>query len=170
MLEIREPRQQPQLREGCEKQRVDATRSQRLVIAGEGESQTLDTKVVSTKLYGNLQRRDLGNVHMWGHHSWTHVMSDHAVIAYAIPIAPDKTRVRTVWLVNGDAVECVDYDLKKLTEVWVATTTQDAELVGNTHSGTQDPGYVPGPYSKYTEGELEQFARWYDARLRASGV
>ncbi|MGN6652717.1 aromatic ring-hydroxylating oxygenase subunit alpha [Trinickia sp.] len=145
-------------------------RSQRLVIANAGESQTMDTKVASTKLLGKLERRDLGDVHMWGHHSWTHVMSDHAVIAYAIPLAPDKTRVRTVWLVNEDAVEGIDYDLKKLTEVWIATTTQDAELVGNTHSGTQDPGYIPGPYSNYTEGELERFARWYDARLKANGV
>jgi Rieske 2Fe-2S family protein len=145
-------------------------RSQRLVIAGACESQTMDTKVASTKLLGEIQRRDLGDVHMWGHHSWTHVMSDHAVIAYAIPLAPDKTRVRTVWLVNQDAVEGVDYDLQKLTEVWIATTQQDAELVGNTHSGTQDPAYVPGPYSKYTEGALDQFARWYDARLKAQGV
>ncbi len=145
-------------------------RSQRLVIAGACESQTLDTKVACTKLLGNLQRRDLGDVHMWGHHSWTHVMSDHAVIAYSLPIAPDKTLVRTVWLVHEDAVEGVDYDLKTLTEVWIATTQQDAELVANTHRGTQDPGYVPGPYSKYTEGALEQFARWYDARLKANGV
>jgi Rieske 2Fe-2S family protein len=145
-------------------------RSQRLVIAGACESQTMDTKVASSKLLGNLQRRDLGDVHMWGHHSWTHVMSDHAVIAMAIPIAPDKTRVRTVWLVNEDAVEGVDYDLQKLTEVWIATTQQDADLVGNAHNGTQDPGYVPGPYSKYTEGALEQFSRWYDARLKARGV
>lgn len=145
-------------------------RSQRLVIAGAGESQTMDTKVACTKLLGNLQRRDLGDVHMWGHHSWTHVMSDHAVIAYSLPIAPDKTRVRTVWLVHEDAVEGVDYDLKTLTEVWIATTRQDADLVANTHSGTQDPGYIPGPYSQYTETALEQFARWYDARLKAYGI
>lgn len=145
-------------------------RTQRLAIAGACESQTMDTRVACTKLLGNLQRRDLGDVHMWLHHSWTHVMSDHAVVAYALPLAPDKTLVRTVWLVHEDAVEGVDYDLTKLTEVWLATTRQDAELVGNTHSGTQDPAYVPGPYSPYTEVALEQFARWYDARLKAHGI
>ncbi|MFJ4293979.1 SRPBCC family protein [Cupriavidus sp. NPDC089707] len=145
-------------------------RTQRLVIAGNCESQTMDTKVASTKLLGNLERRDLGDVHMWGHHSWTHVMSDHAIIACILPLAPDKTLVRTVWLVHEDAVEGVDYDLKRLTEVWTATTQQDAELVANTHAGTQDPGYIPGPYSKYTEAPLDQFARWYDARLKAHGV
>jgi glycine betaine catabolism A len=145
-------------------------RTQRLVIAGAGESQTMDTKVASNKLLGNLQRRDLGDVHMWTHHSWTHVMSDHAVVAYAIPLAPDKTLVRTVWLVHEDAVEGVDYDLTKLTEVWMATTRQDATLVGNTHAGTQDPAYRPGPFSPYTETALDQFSRWYEARLRAQGV
>ncbi|WP_277182729.1 aromatic ring-hydroxylating dioxygenase subunit alpha [Caballeronia sp. BR00000012568055] len=145
-------------------------RTQRLVIAGTGESQTMTTQVASKKLLGGLERRDLGDVHMWGHHSWTHVMSDHVVVAYAIPLAPDKTMVRTVWLVHADAVEGVDYDLTELTEVWVATTTQDAELVGNTHSGTQDPAYRPGPFSQYTEAYLDQFSRWYDARLKANGI
>jgi Rieske 2Fe-2S family protein len=145
-------------------------RTQRLVIAGANESQTMDTKVASTKLFGNLQRRDLGDMHMWGHHSWTHVMSDHAVIAYILPLAPDKTLVRTVWLVHEDAVEGVDYDLKKLTEVWVATTTQDAELVANTHKGTQDPAYRPGPFSQFTEAPLDEFSRWYDARLKEHSV
>jgi glycine betaine catabolism A len=145
-------------------------RTQRLVIAGSNESQTMDTRVACTKLLGNLQRRDLGDMHMWGHHSWTHVMSDHAVIAYILPLAPDKTLVRTVWLVHADAVEGVDYDLGKLTEVWIATTNQDAELVANTHRGTQDPAYRPGPFSQYTEAPLDQFSRWYDARLKARGV
>jgi len=145
-------------------------RTQRLVISGANESQTLDTKVACTKLLGGGGRRDLGDVHLWGHHAWTHVMSDHAVIAYALPIAPDKTLVRTLWLVHEDAVEGVDYDLEKLTEVWIATTNQDAELVANTHAGTQDPAYLPGPFSNYTEAALEQFSRWYDARLKAHGI
>ncbi len=145
-------------------------RTQRLVIAGANESQTLDTKVACTKLLGDIDRRDLGDVHMWGHHSWTHVMSDHAVVAYCLPIAPDKTLVRTVWLVHADSVEGVDYDLKRLTEVWVATTNQDAELVANAHAGAQDPAYIPGPFSNYTEAALDQFSRWYDAKLKAHGV
>lgn len=107
---------------------------------------------------------------MWGHNSWTHVMSDHSIVAFILPIAPDKTLVRTKWLVHEDAVEGVDYDLRTLTEVWLATNQQDADLVANTHSGTQDPAYIPGPYSKYTEAPLDQFCRWYDARLKAQGI
>lgn len=145
-------------------------RTQRLVIAGAGESQTIDTKVACTKLLGNLQRRDLGDTHFWTHNSWTHVMSDHAVISYLIPLAPDKTVVRTKWLVRADAVEGVDYDLDRLTEVWRATNAQDATLVANNHRGTQDPGYVAGTYSPFTETYVEQFTRWYAARLQSHGV
>ncbi|OXC77522.1 aromatic ring-hydroxylating oxygenase subunit alpha [Caballeronia sordidicola] len=145
-------------------------RTQRLVIAGSNESQTLSTKIACSKLLGNLQRRDLGDVHMWGHNSWTHVMSDHSVIAFILPVAPDKTLVRTKWLVHADAVEGVDYDLKTLTEVWVATTRQDAELVQNVHAGTQDPAYIPGPFSQYTEGALDEYSRWYSAKLKEHGI
>jgi Rieske 2Fe-2S family protein len=152
---------------------VDAVtqfRTQRLVIAGNGESQTLDTRVACTRLFGDLPRRDLGDVHLWTHNSWTHVMSDHAVISYIIPLAPDKTLVRTKWLVNADAVEGVDYDVDKLVAVWNATNLQDADLVAITHSGTQDPAYSPGPFSAFTESYVDQFSRWYAARLAAHGV
>ena len=152
---------------------VDAVtqfRTQRLVIAGNGESQTLDTRVACTRLFGDLSRRDLGDVHLWTHNSWTHVMSDHAVISYIIPLAPDKTLVRTKWLVNADAVEGVDYQVDALVEVWNATNLQDADLVAITHSGTQDPAYSPGPFSAFTESYVDQFSRWYAARLAAHGV
>ncbi|WP_179745173.1 aromatic ring-hydroxylating oxygenase subunit alpha [Paraburkholderia bryophila] len=140
-------------------------RTQRLVIAGDGESQTMDTRVASRKLLGDLSRRDLGDMHLWTHNSWTHVMSDHAVVSYIIPLAPDKTLVRTKWLVHEDAVEGVDYDLNALTEVWVATNAQDAQLVSINYRGTQDPAYRPGPFSPFTETYLELFSQWYAARL-----
>lgn len=149
---------------------VTQFRTQRLVIAGRGESQTLSTEVACTRLFGELTRRDLGDTHLWTHNSWTHVMSDHAVITYIIPLSPDRTLVRSKWLVHKDAVEGVDYDLQQLTEVWVATNQQDASLVGITHSGTQDPGYAPGPFSAFTESYVDQFSRWYAARLAAHGV
>ncbi|MEZ1319329.1 aromatic ring-hydroxylating dioxygenase subunit alpha [Pseudomonas fluorescens] len=145
-------------------------RTQRMIIAGSGESQTLDTKVACTKLLGNLTRKDLGDTHLWGNNSWAHVMSDHAMISWIIPLSPDRTLVRTKWLVHKDAVEGVDYDLQRLTEVWVATTQQDADLVAITHSGTQDPAYIPGPYSEFTEPYVDQFLRWYSDRLAVHGV
>ncbi|WP_233849999.1 aromatic ring-hydroxylating oxygenase subunit alpha [Paraburkholderia sp. HD33-4] len=145
-------------------------RTERLLIAGIGESQTMDTTVACQKLLGNLTRRDLGDTHMWTHNSWTHVMSDHAMISYIIPLTPEKTLCRTKWLVHADAVEGVDYDLKKLTEVWVATNAQDASLVAINHRGAQDPGYIPGPYSPSTETYVDQFVDWYTGRLKAHGL
>ncbi|SPB13724.1 (Fe-S)-binding protein [Caballeronia novacaledonica] len=149
---------------------VTQFRTQQLVIAGHGESQTMSTKVASEKLLGNLQRRDLGDTHLWTHNSWTHVMSDHAVVSYIIPLAPDKTLVRSKWLVHADAVEGVDYQIQDLTEVWVATNAQDKHLVEITHEGTQDPAYRPAVFSPFTESYVEQFSRWYAARLGAHGV
>ncbi|WP_175856453.1 aromatic ring-hydroxylating dioxygenase subunit alpha [Burkholderia anthina] len=145
-------------------------RTERLLIAGHGESQTMDTKVASQKLLGDITRRDLGDTHMWTHNSWTHVMSDHAMISYIIPLTPEKTLVRTKWLVHADAVEGVDYDLTKLTEVWVATNAQDASLVAINHRGARDPGYIPGPYSPSTENYVDQFVGWYAGRLDAHGI
>ncbi|ALZ83394.1 (Fe-S)-binding protein [Pseudomonas oryzihabitans] len=156
--------------EHLEEDSITQFRSQRLVIAKYGESQTLTTQVACTRLLGDLTRRDLGDVHFWTHNSWTHVMSDHAVVSYIIPLGPDQTLVRTKWLVHADAVEGVDYDLQTLTEVWQATNLQDAGLVAITHRGTQDPAYVPGPLSAFTETYVEQFTRWYAARLAAHGV
>jgi glycine betaine catabolism A len=145
-------------------------RTERLPIGGHGESQTMDTKVASRKLLGTLNRRDLGDTHMWTHNSWTHVMSDHAMISYILPLSPEKTIVRTKWLVHADAVEGVDYDLTKLTEVWVATNAQDASLVAINHRGAQDPGYIPGPYSPSTEKYVDGFVGWYAGRLEAHGI
>lgn len=145
-------------------------RTQRLVMAGHGESQTPDTKVACTKLLGNATRKDQGDTHLWTHSGWNHVMSDHAVVSYLIPLSPDKTLVRTKWLVNADAVEGVDYDVNNLISVWTATNAQDAALVAINHSGTQDPGYEPGPYSKFSEQYVEGFANWYTGRLEAHNI
>ncbi|MEK6418365.1 MAG: aromatic ring-hydroxylating dioxygenase subunit alpha [Burkholderia gladioli] len=145
-------------------------RTERLLIAGNGESQTMDTKVASRKLLGEIVRRDLGDTHMWSHNSWAHVMSDHAMISYIIPLTPEKTLVRTKWLVHADAVEGVDYDLTRLTEVWVATNAQDASLVAINHRGARDPGYIPGPYSPSTENYVDRFVDWYAGRLKANGI
>ncbi|WP_331372750.1 aromatic ring-hydroxylating oxygenase subunit alpha [Sinorhizobium chiapasense] len=144
-------------------------RTQRLIIAGAGESQTPDATAASAKLLGSVTRKDLGDTHLWGHNSWNHFMGDHAVTSIVIPLSADTTLVRTKWLVHKDAVEGVDYDLDKLTSVWLATTDQDAELVARSHAGIQDPAYEPGAYSRFAEGHLDDFATWYINRMRAHG-
>ncbi|KQY76904.1 (Fe-S)-binding protein [Ensifer sp. Root142] len=144
-------------------------RTQRLVISGAGESQTPDATAASAKLLGTILRKDLGDMHLWGHNSWNHFMGDHAVVSIVIPLSADKTLVRTKWLVHKDAVEGIDYDLEKLTNVWIATTEQDADLVARSHAGIEDPAYVPGPYSPFSETNLDKFTSWYIDRMRAHG-
>lgn len=144
-------------------------RSQRLGIAGGGESHTPDATAASRKLLGTIPRNDLGDVHLWAQNGWNHFMGDHIVTAFIIPLSADETLVRTKWLVRKDAVEGVDYDLDKLTSVWIATTGQDADLVARSHAGAKDAAYEPGPYSKFTESHLEDLAHWYVTRMKAHG-
>ncbi len=144
-------------------------RTQRLIIAGAGESQTEDATAASSKLLGKMIRKDLGDTHLWGHNSWNHFMGDHAVTSMVIPLSANKTLVRTKWLVHKDAVEGVDYDLHKLTHVWIETTNQDADLVARSQAGVSDPAYEPGPYSRFSERALDDFATWYIDRMRAHG-
>jgi Rieske 2Fe-2S family protein len=144
-------------------------RTQRLIIAGLGESQTPDTRAAVTVPLGDTDRPSMGDVHLWGINSWNHVMSDHAVIFTAFPIAPNRTLVRTKWLVNRDAIEGEDYDLENLTAVWKQTNIEDAHLVALAHQGAMSPGYRPGPYSRFTERALDEFTTWYVDRMTAHG-
>ncbi len=144
-------------------------RTERLLIAGAGESATLSTEIACRKLLGRVDRKELGDLHMWTHTSWHHVMSDHVVCTYLLPLAPDRTLVTSKWLVHKDAVEGVDYDLTTLTEVWQATNEQDGALVGRAQRGVRDPAYLPGPYSAFSERYLDLFATWYLGRLQAHG-
>ncbi|MFT9257367.1 MAG: aromatic ring-hydroxylating dioxygenase subunit alpha [Acetobacter sp.] len=144
-------------------------RTQRLMMSGNGESQTPDTKVACKRLMGDITRKDLGDVHLWGHNCWHHFMGDHALSFMILPQAADRTVVRTKWLVHKDAVEGVDYDLETLTSVWTATNAQDAALVALAHDGVSNAAYRPGPYSRFTEGQLENFMIWYAERMMRYG-
>ncbi len=42
-----------------------------------------------------------------------------------LPVSPTQTQLTTKWLVHKDAVEGVDYDVKELTKVWLATNAAD---------------------------------------------
>ena len=94
-------------------------------------------------------------------------MSDHIVTFSVLPLSPERTLLRTKWLVHKDAVEGVDYDLENVTSVWVATNKQDGELVGYAQSGARSPAYEPGPYSVHTEMLVEKFSNWYIGRMAA---
>jgi Rieske 2Fe-2S family protein len=143
-------------------------RTERLPLDGTGESQTLNTARASKKLLGTLTDAKLGGLSMWTQpNSWHHFMADHIVTFSVIPLEPERTLLRTKWLVHKDAVEGVDYDINNITAVWEATNKQDGQLVGMAQAGARTSGYEPGPYSPFTEGLVEKFAAWYINRLKA---
>jgi Rieske 2Fe-2S family protein len=147
---------------------VTGYRAQRLPIDQHGESQTMNTQVACKKLLGNIADAKLGGLSVWTQpNSWHHFMSDHIVTFSVLPISPEKTLLRTKWLVHKDAVEGIDYDLRNLISVWVATNNQDGELVGYAQAGARSPAYEPGPYSVHTEMLVEKFTNWYIGRMAA---
>lgn len=145
---------------------VSGFRIGRMPMDQAGESQTLDTKVACKKLLGGLTEKRLGDLSLHtAPNSWHHLMSDHIVSFAAFPLTPNRTLVRTKWLVHKDAVEGQDFDMENLLLVWRETNFQDSRLVGLAQSGAETDGYVPGPYSPQTEGQVEQFIAWYIKRL-----
>ena len=146
--------------------KVTGFRTQRLPLDRGGEAQTMNGKAASAKRLGAFQQSDLGALSFWTQpNSWHHFMADHIVTFTVLPIAVDKTLVRTTWLVHKDAVEGVDYDVANLTAVWTATNAQDRQLCEQSQSGIASPAYEPGPYSPFTEGLVNKFCNWYIDRL-----
>lgn len=144
-------------------------RTQRLPLDKAGESQTMDARAACEKLLGDFTERRLGGLSFWTQpNSWHHFMSDHIVTFSVLPLDPERTLLRTKWLVHKDAVEGRDYDLKRLIEVWHATNREDGALVEMSQRGVSSPAFEPGPYSPYTEELVEKFANWYVERLRAA--
>jgi Rieske 2Fe-2S family protein len=138
----------------------------RLPLDGDGASFGHDGAQVCRKLMGDVTEPRFGDLslHMQPN-SWFHLLSDHAVVFSALPVAPGRTLVRTTWLVHADAVEGVDYDVDTLTAVWRATNDQDRDLVQKAQRGVSDPSYEPGPYG-LVEDDVEAFISWYVMRVR----
>lgn len=97
--------------------------------------------------------------------TWNHFLPDHSVTFRVTPIGPQQTEVQTTWLVHKDAVEGEDYDLKTLTEVWLATNDEDRRVVEDNQMGINSPAYEPGPYSGIQESGCLQFIDWYCTTL-----
>ena len=143
-------------------------RLERLALDGPGESYTLDARVACKKLVNGFKNPRLGTLHLHTQpNAWFHLLSDQATTFSTIPLGPDRTLVRTTWLVHKDAVEGVDYDVDRLTEVWRATNKQDGTFVGYAQSGATSPAYEPGPYTP-NEYMVNLFSNWYIERLKAN--
>ncbi len=147
--------------------RPTAFRIERAALDGKGESYTMDGGAASAKLLGDLDTFVLGRATLHVQpNMWFHAMGDHVVTFSLVPLGPDRTLVRTTWLVSAEAEEGVDYDLDNLTAVWIKTNEQDALFCERGQLGVSSPAYVPGPYAP-TEEHLEEFCTWYIERLKA---
>jgi Rieske 2Fe-2S family protein len=143
-------------------------RTDRLVLAGHGESMTMDTRVASRRLLGKLTEASLGSLHFHVQpNAWFHFLSDHIMTFATLPLDRGRTLVRTTWLVDAEAQEGKDYDLDNLTRVWVETNNQDAGLVEEAQRGAASPAYEPGPLGS-SEFMVGMFHSWYEERLRAA--
>ncbi|TGQ54501.1 aromatic ring-hydroxylating dioxygenase subunit alpha [Mesorhizobium sp. M1C.F.Ca.ET.193.01.1.1] len=141
----------------------------RMPLQQKAVSYTLDGKAAVRKNLGHVALPDAGSLLMFHYpSSWNHFLPDHSLTFRVMPISPSETEVTTTWLVNKDAVEGVDYDIKRLTEVWIATNDEDREIVEANQQGIFSPAYAPGPYSPVQESGVSQFVDWYATRLERS--
>jgi len=92
-------------------------------------------------------------------------LADHAITFRVLPLTATTTQLTTKWLVHKDAVEGVDYDIKRLTEVWIATNDEDRRVCQENQIGVNSPAYAPAPYSAIQEGGVTQFVDWYATHL-----
>ncbi|HEX7390841.1 MAG TPA: aromatic ring-hydroxylating dioxygenase subunit alpha [Acidiphilium sp.] len=126
---------------------------------------TMDGHPACAKLLGDFTEPDLGSVRMFRvPNNWNHFLSDVIIHFRVLPLSVDRTELRTTWLVHEDAVEGVDYDVERLTEVWKATNEQDGRLASVNHSGIRSRAYRPGPYAP-SEFMLTHFTDWYAGKL-----
>jgi glycine betaine catabolism A len=137
-------------------------RAMRMPFVNDARSMTMDGKPAVRRQFPALPKYNIGDVLLYHYPStWNHFTADHAVTFRMLPTSATTTELRTTWLVPGDAIEGVDYDIARLTEVWMATNEQDMTLVERTQRGVASPMYRPGPYAPDEEAGVIQFIDWY---------
>jgi Rieske 2Fe-2S family protein len=150
-------------------------RTARMPLVDGAVSFTMDgTAAVRRPLAESVTEADVGTLLLFHFPStWNHVLGDHAISFRMLPIGPSQTALTTKWLVHRDAVEGVDYDLARMTEVWLATNDADRRICQENQIGVSSPAYDPAPYSTIHEGGVTQFVNWYcthlEGRLRGHG-
>ena len=92
--------------------------------------------------------------------------ADHGVIYRFVPQTVDCTHMEVIWLVRGDAVAGVDYDVERLTWLWRVTSEADKRIIELNQQGVNSRWYEPGPYSQM-EQHAARFVRWVLAGLSA---
>ncbi len=140
----------------------------RLALANGAVTQSIDGKPACKKLIGPFKEPETSSLSVWTQpNSWHHFCCDHVITFSLTPIGPDKTLLRTSWLVHEDAVEGVDYDPDHITALWRATNTQDGYFSMINHQGISSDGYQQGPYA-LEEKLVEDFKDFYVDRAKAA--
>lgn len=130
-------------------------------------SMTMDGLPACKKLLGDLTERDLGSVRMFHvPNNWNHFLSDHVIHFRVLPRGPFETEVRTTWFVHEDAIEGWDYDVERVSAVWVATNNEDRILAEQNFLGIQSRAHRPGPYSPVAEFMVLNWVEWYLQQMR----
>ena len=80
-------------------------------------------------------------------------------------VTASTTNVEFCWLVDANAIEGKDYDVKRLTEFWEITGGQDGQLCENNLRGIETNGYRPGPYAP-VEDQVINFVEWCVTEMR----
>ena len=139
----------------------------RVPLLNNAESFTMSTKAAVSRRMGNIPWNDAGSLMLYHFPStWNHFLPDHAIVFRMVPISPMQTEVTTKWLVHKDAVEGVDYDVQKLTEVWINTNDEDRRVVEENQKGIRSPAYEAGPYSPNQEEGVIHFVDWYCQKIQ----
>jgi Rieske 2Fe-2S family protein len=85
---------------------------------------------------------------------------DHGMIYRFVPRDWQTSEMELIWLVRGDAVEGVDYDLGKLTWLWKVTTEEDKSIIERTSAGVRSHYFQPGPIAPMEYNGL-RYVGWY---------
>ncbi|MFS4438380.1 aromatic ring-hydroxylating oxygenase subunit alpha [Paracoccaceae bacterium GXU_MW_L88] len=139
----------------------------RIPFVGDAVSYTLEGTPAVSKRLGKIPFDNAGSLLFFHYpNTWNHLLSDTVTLFRMTPISPTETQVMTTWLVNADAEEGVDYDVDRLTHVWIQTNAEDREVVEENQKGILSPAYQPGPYSAKQESGVIQFVDWYTDTLQ----
>jgi len=131
------------------------------------ESYSLDGKPVAP-LMGSHTDYDNGVLGIINYPNfWMDGVSDYLWVMRITPIDPYRSLVDLTWLVDGNAIEGIDYNIDRLTEFWKITGEQDWALCENNQKGMRSDFYTPGPLAP-SETDVVSFHQWYIDTLTQS--
>lgn len=129
------------------------------------KSYSVDGHAVSTPM-GSHQDHDAGVLGMVVYPNfWMDAVSDYMWTMRLTALNAQETRIDLTWLVDKNAVEGQDYDLKRLTDFWRITGEQDWKLCEDNFKGIQSSHYLPGPYAP-AEADVADYVAWYLKRMQ----